>query len=505
MLGAQLLAACGSDAEEDPPVETCDPDTQCTLGATTCSDATHLATCVMNAEGCLVFENSSTCEAGAICSNAMCVDDPTLAARLGDIERFIDGAANYSGTIFDFPVDKAALLAECRAILAADPSPIGYARAVRHANIAYKDGHISAFLNDICASPSHPLYFTSYQDACTQPSGDGMVINKVGVVNPMGFEVGDVIISWNERTGDDLETAVIEAPMCASTSASASARRYLAGTSLLGVARPGDTIGIRHLDGSEETKQVGPLVDQAINCRNPLGTPRNYVVRSSWLDEKAGIALIDVPSLHPGTAGTGEEQLEALRQLFITELADVPNAVVRIWDLRGNTGGFQEMGLFITSGLPNVEPQPMGDCEWRMASSDPFTSQRHVDFDVVADAAYAYAGANIILIDGLTHSAGDWFAYGMKEAVGSDAILIGSPTSGAFGAGLVRGTVTETSQLYMVVSPLRCVDQAGELLEGRSVEPDIAVELDPQDLADGKDTVLERAVEEARGIIVSAQ
>jgi C-terminal processing protease CtpA/Prc len=500
LLAVLLLGACGSSGAPALPCEDA-----CVEGAVRCTlDGAAFQSCVHGVDGCLTYVNAETCLPGASCNPATlaCEDEPVLATRLADFALFVDKVESTSGTIFDLPIEQGRdqLMADLRAMLAADGSPRGHALAVRHLNLAFRDGHIAAFLTDTCDSPDHPLYFTSFQDACTQPYGDHVVVTKVGAANPLGLAPGDEILSWNGLQGAALEDAVVHAPLCASASASRSARRFLAGTSLLAVVQPGDTLGVRHLDGAEETITVGALQPVSIGCRNPTGTARAYVVQASWLDEAAGIALIDVPSLHPGTPGTAAQQLAALRQLFVNALADVPGAQARIWDLRGNTGGYPAMGLYLAEGLASVEPQALADCASRVPGSEPFEAGTTHDMDVVSQG-FAFTGVDIVLTDGLTHSAGDWFAYAMKASAGSTAMLMGAPTSGAFGAGLLAGPVTPSSTLYQVVSPLRCTDLAGMPLEGRGVTPHVAVELEPADLAQGKDTVLERALTEARALL----
>ncbi len=55
--------------------------------------------------------------------------------------------------------------------------------------------------------------------------------------------------------------------------------------------------------------------------------------------------------------------------------------------------------------------------------------------------------------------------------------------------------------VYFSIDANRCARaDAHAPLEGRSVQPDIVVEYDPQDLANGVDTVMERAAEELLGM-----
>lgn len=154
--------------------------------------------------------------------------------------------------------------------------------------------------------------------------------------------------------------------------------------------------------------------------------------------------------------------------------------------------------MHIASGF--VADQPIGTCETRMPNSDPFVASSTTNFSIEHDAAFAFTGHDIVLTDGLTFSAADWFAYTMQHAEGANVTVIGSATAGAFGATLVSRAIAGGS-LYEVISPLRCTDTEGVLLEGHGVVPDIAIELEPVDLAAGVDTVMQRAITEARTLV----
>ena len=57
--------------------------------------------------------------------------------------------------------------------------------------------------------------------------------------------------------------------------------------------------------------------------------------------------------------------------------------------------------------------------------------------------------------------------------------------------------MTEAFDRFSVtVDVNRCADADGVPLEGRSVVPHVLVDYDPVDLAAGRDTVLERAIQE---------
>ncbi len=118
------------------------------------------------------------------------------------------------------------------------------------------------------------------------------------------------------------------------------------------------------------------------------------------------------------------------------------------------------------------------------------------DYDLAPDAnePFAFDGPTALLTDGRSISAGDYFA--LAVARGTDVPIYGRPSAGAYGGGGQTTSINDARGLGLGFDPFRCnVPDTGEALETQAVVPDVFVEYAPEDLAIGRDTVLETAVE----------
>jgi tricorn protease len=105
----------------------------------------------------------------------------------------------------------------------------------------------------------------------------------------------------------------------------------------------------------------------------------------------------------------------------------------------------------------------------------------------------SHVGAKVMLINGWSGSGGDAFPFYFREAnVGP---LIGTRTWGGLIG--ISGAPTLVDGGSVTVPTFRMYDVRGEWFpEGHGVEPDIQVEEDPSQLANGVDPQLERGIEE---------
>jgi C-terminal processing protease CtpA/Prc len=165
-----------------------------------------------------------------------------------------------------------------------------------------------------------------------------------------------------------------------------------------------------------------------------------------------------------------------------------------VWDARSNGGGITLVGLAIVAGMPGAQAMGISYCQSRIPGSNPpaFSSQSYAHYQVTPGGPFAYTGKVAVLIDGLDYSAADYFPYAVSQA--TSALLVGTPTAGAYGASSVEIEFAGPPWLGASLDLNRCVDATGAPLEGRAVEPHLQVEYDPADLAAGVDTVLEAAV-----------
>src|SRR5262249_54948136 len=144
---------------------------------------------------------------------------------------------------------------------------------------------------------------------------------------------------------------------------------------------------------------------------------------------------------------------------------------------------------------PGARADTLSYCEARVEKSDPpsFGTFRYAEYALTPGGPFAYTGKVAVLIEGLNYSAADYFPLAVKAR--TNAILVGKPAAGAFGATSKSQVFDGPPAFSVAVDVNRCssADDSAPL-EGKGATPHVVVEYDPKDLAAGKDTVLERAV-----------
>lgn len=390
-------------------------------------------------------------------------------------------------------VDRTALYARLeKELFAAPDTPAALVGALRKAELAYPSGHLGFTLDgDTCwSSPDVGFASSSRLGVCTQPFEDHAVVSAAAASALL--RAGDEILAVNGKRGADMMRAALEQPMCTASSASASNRRFTAGTSLLALAKPGMTIEVRHVDGTLETKTVTPADMTAPRaCRDPFGGDMSYLARSS---RRGDVGIIRVPAFYgPQQEGeTVEAWQERLRAELLAAFEEVKDAKAIVWDLRANGGGATPLGLEIVAGFAGVNVgASAGGYRFRATGTNTFYEP--YIYRVPDESGFAFDGKVAMLIDGLTISAADYTARAAKHA--SNALIFGAPSAGAYGGGSQSKAVGEAPSVELRTDPYLGVDEDGEtIIEGEGTEPTHPIELQPQDLARGVDTVLEAAI-----------
>ena len=160
-------------------------------------------------------------------------------------------------------------------------------------------------------------------------------------------------------------------------------------------------------------------------------------------------------------------------------------------DLRGNRGGLGAM-VMSTAGSFFAERADLGVVKSRAGELRFVAMPRAVDAE--GQLREPFSGRLALLIDQLSMSTSEIFAAGLKTT--GRARLFGTRTPGyALPAMTIR--LPNQDVLYHVVSDL--TDPQGRRIEGRGVEPDVAVPLTRDDLLAGRDAALEAAVAWAGG------
>jgi len=160
---------------------------------------------------------------------------------------------------------------------------------------------------------------------------------------------------------------------------------------------------------------------------------------------------------------------------FDSALSGLKNKENLIIDLRKNTGGNSMNGVEIFKRLitqpskalcPNITVSPHGSLNFR--------------------------GDVVVLIGTKTLSAAESFIHSLHDS--GRATFIGSASGGDSGSGPV--TYETVNNMYFRF-PIRSVDisHIGQEMEGKGLAPDIEIEQTYQDFLDGKDTILDFALE----------
>jgi carboxyl-terminal processing protease len=207
-----------------------------------------------------------------------------------------------------------------------------------------------------------------------------------------------------------------------------------------------------------------------------------------WLLEKS-VAYIKIPTFHGIETQAGA--LEFLHQFH--------DAKTVILDVRGNPG----------TGAPGVLQRalmvrPYQD--WTQSSSEhggallrnyapgyPGHSTLTVSHTVISPRDPAYSGRLILLTDRICSCACEDFVMPFKYS--KRATLLGETTAGTYS---MTRHVDYDNGMMLNISAVRHTFPDGSQFEGVGIEPDVHVDLSPDDLRSGRDPVLKRALELAQ-------
>ncbi len=452
------------------------------------------------AEACGDWENSC----GDVIDCGSCLDDATLAALTATVDEAIAlyESRSYMHDILDLdiPAIREDALAALEREDEADPALIaGLFSVVR----SFKNGHAgiygaTASCFDLGAAD---LGYTAY-GVCAKPYEDDFVVtHQPGLTNPLGLSRGDRIVGLNGDTGADMQEAILSRPLCANGAGNHDVDHEHAAEALFGVLRRGDELLVEDLEGNVRTVVATAPNASVAPCRFPAGPTQAPLVSGELRDDGVAVIRLTRFTLFPGEPGYVSVQTEADAWVLIENMIDQvvevfddlePTAQGIVWDARGNIGGASPVAFEIAAGMPGATETPIARCTTRIAGSDP------VDYDVFGPDYDLFPSTTLqtnkptaVLIDGLSISAGDYFARAVSLATA--APIFGRPSAGAYGGGGQGAYVGAGDRFYMGVDPFRCNDTDGVALETRSVQPDVWVDYEPADLAVGLDTVEEAA------------
>jgi carboxyl-terminal processing protease len=232
-------------------------------------------------------------------------------------------------------------------------------------------------------------------------------------------------------------------------------------------------------------------LEQAVSViRGPSGTSVRLLIRREGQDEPFEVQLvraeIEVPSVEYEVLDGDIAYLKlndfrghspAQVRVALAELLEQGPASL-ILDLRDNPGGLLSSSIeigseFIADGVITREKGSNGNDETHVAQGDGLAT----DIPLV------------VLVNGGTASASEIVAGAIRDH--ERGVLIGERT---LGKGAVQNPVDLSDGSHLRLTIAHWFTPNGQLIQGEGLVPDIEVPLTEEDLADGRDPQLERAV-----------
>jgi len=424
--------------------------------------------------------------------------------------------ANQLATMVDFlqqntayqnPVDWNALRDVGRdTILKSNGSDAAFFGALYAAFQRVPQGHQTLYMSNVCGKIV-PSSMMSQRGVCGRPHARGIIVTSARPDSPLHLQKGDVITRVGTMSGAEILPSLAERPACGSTHPSPAFRDTITATEFSDLLTAGEQLLVESPDGQTRTitAEVPPLGDtsKSLYCRDPFARDVSKTIYAEVRPD--GVAVIRLHSFMdqevPFPTGQPTEAIDAYRAALQAKIQaafdGVKSAPAIVWDTRGNGGGMTLVGLAIASGFPGARPEQLSYCVGRKVGTEQveYFTQRGALYALTPGGSFAYSGKVAVLTDGLDYSAADYFPLAVKAR--TDAVLVGAPTAGAFGATSKTKTFDGPPGFSVGVDMNHCLAAADDSpLEGKSTTPHIAVDYDPADLAAGRDTVLERAVVE---------
>jgi len=249
-----------------------------------------------------------------------------------------------------------------------------------------------------------------------------------------------------------------------------------------------------------EPTQGWSIEDAVLRIRGEIGTPVVLTIfregEKAPRDIEVVRAKIAIPTLDYtlrddgvfvislyNFGGTSVELFREAMRAFVESPARA-----LILDLRGNPGGFMEAAVEMASYF-----LPVGDIvvsEYR-GEGKPLVHHRSRGYNILQRAK---GGAKIfVLINRGSASASEILAGALQDH--KKAVIIGETS---FGKGSVQELFPVDPHTNLKITIAHWLTPSGKTISNKGITPDIVVEISPEDIAQGRDRVLERTLEEAR-------
>jgi carboxyl-terminal processing protease len=238
----------------------------------------------------------------------------------------------------------------------------------------------------------------------------------------------------------------------------------------------GDTLDITFLDENNKSLQLTiPLREEQGNKFKLGYLPPMYIwLKSETIENGTGktgyIAFngfLDAPRIMPAFN-------EAVKSFIDNNVDGI------VIDIRGNGGGLPMMAMGMAGWLIEKKDRRLGtmyfrDSELKMA---------------VLPRPEIFKGPVAVLVDGLSASCSEIFAGGLKDL--GRARIFGSTTAGAVLPSIVEKLPNDDGFQYAFANYR---SENGDILEGNGVKPDVEVYHTREALLQGKDLILEAALD----------
>lgn len=412
-------------------------------------------------------------------------DDPAIASaykpELTEDERIAGLSKIWSEAHFDFPffgrvpdTDWDRLYMDYLPQVRAAQTTADYYRVLRRFAAALHDGHTEIWppneLNDtFFASP--PMR--------TQRIEDKVLVTEVydPALEAQGIEIGAEIVSINDKPTLDYAESVI-APYASGSTVQDRDNRTFGYMLLQGAKAEPIRLTIREADGETKSITVHRYCEPSSKCSGPNRQPVEFRLLPG------NVAYLAVHEF------VGDEGVRAMRDNFPV-IAQTDGLIV---DLRENSGGNQQNAVAILKMLTN---KPFAQVRVRALDYRPVSRMSGIvgwwnrfGGEEIPDRAHYDAKPVVVLTGPGTFSAAENFVV-LFDAM-HRGILVGATTPGSTGDSVLfklPGGGTARVMMEDVEYP------DGRIFEGVGVKPQVSVVPTVLDIREGRDPVLQRAVE----------
>lgn len=381
-----------------------------------------------------------------------------------------------------------------------------FVNLIKEAIARLRDGHCEAYAGHLAAARPRawPLLLRSVKEGVLVTGFDFSLVGS-------GIEIGDLLQEVNGRAIDDW---IAEEARTVSASTDG-ARRRIALQRVTATAKDSIRVTVQHANGAKAVIAIktGPHLRSPAEP-NLADLPEGKFAVGSVL--KGGPGYIRIPSFAWDTAERKKARTDAeidasyksARDQIDAAFEAVAGAKALVLDLRGNSGGWDNIGACVASHfLPDAfryyTTQTRFSRELRMLDkpSPPPPdgwgpkwewSPRKTAFSFFQGKPYT--GRLLVLINEDVFSAADCLTAVLAD-LRPDVRFVGRPTHGGAGGPRILAKLKH-SGIDVQLSTMRIWSPNGRLIEGHGTRPNVAVEWTREDVISGRDADLDAALSE---------